>query len=91
MFQWCLEAQGSPYSNYFISYLIKNATFCEVRLFRQLPIELSIELPIELPSVLPGPGPAGSWAGPAWFKMLLGLGGNQGGGEGGGKGVISCT
>ena len=28
----------------------------------------------------PGPGPAGSWAGPAWFKMLLGLGGNQGGG-----------
>ena len=26
----------------------------------------------------------GSWAGPAWFKMLLGLGGNQGGG--GGKG-----
>ena len=34
----------------------------------------------------PGPGPAGSWAGPAWFKMLLGLGGNQGGGGGGGKG-----
>ncbi len=33
----------------------------------------------------PGPGPAGSWAGPAWFKMLLGLGGNRGGG-GGGKG-----
>ena len=32
----------------------------------------------------PGPGPAGSWAGPAWFKMLLGLGGNQGGGWGGG-------
>ena len=30
----------------------------------------------------PGPGPAGSWAGPAWFKMLLGLGGNQGGGGG---------
>ena len=27
---------------------------------------------------------AGSWAGPAWFKMLLGLGGNQGGGVGGG-------
>ena len=38
----------------------------------------------------PGPGPAGSWAGPAWFKMLLGLGGNRGGG-GGEKGVISCT
>ena len=34
-------------------------------------------------------GRTGSWAGPAWFKMLLGLGGNQGGG--GGKGVISCT
>ena len=33
----------------------------------------------------PGPGPAGSWAGPAWFKMLLGLGGNQGGGGGEGK------
>ena len=31
----------------------------------------------------------GSWAGPAWFKMLLGLGGNQGGG--GRKGVISCS
>ena len=30
----------------------------------------------------PGPGPAGSWAGPAWFKMLLGLGGNRGGGRG---------
>ena len=30
----------------------------------------------------PGPGPAGSWAGPAWFKMLLGLGGNRGGGGG---------
>jgi hypothetical protein len=44
--------------------------------------------PIVLPMVLPklrqqrGPGPAGSWAGPAWFKMLLGLGGNQGGGVG---------
>ena len=25
-------------------------------------------------------GRTGSWAGPAWFKMLLGLGGNQGGG-----------
>ena len=36
----------------------------------------------------PGPGPAGSWAGPAWFKMLLGLGGNQGGG-GGGAGELS--
>ena len=36
-----------------------------------------------------GPGPAGSWAGPAWFKMLLGLGGSQGGGEE--KGLISCT
>ena len=23
---------------------------------------------------------AGSWAAPAWFKMLLGLGGDQGGG-----------
>ena len=37
----------------------------------------------------PGPGPAGSWAGPAWFKMLLGLGGSQGGErrrEGGGRG-----
>ena len=34
----------------------------------------------------PGPGPAGSWAGPAWFKMLLGLGGTRvvGGGERGG-------
>ena len=34
----------------------------------------------------PGPGPAGSWAGPAWFKMLLGLGGGArvvGGGGGG--------
>ena len=30
-------------------------------------------------------GRTGSWAGPAWFKMLLGLGGNLGGG-GGGKG-----
>ena len=29
---------------------------------------------------------AGSWAGPAWFKMLLGSGGNQGGGGGGAKG-----
>ena len=29
---------------------------------------------------------AGSWAGPAWFKMLLGLGGNQGGGGGGDRG-----
>ena len=36
----------------------------------------------------PGPGPAGSWARPAWFKMLLGLGGNQGGGVGGKEGVI---
>ena len=26
----------------------------------------------------PGPGPAGSWAGPAWFKMPLGLGGEPG-------------
>ena len=53
----------------------------------ELPIALPIELPIELPKLRqqPGPGPAGSWAGPAWFKMLLGLGGNQGGG-GGGKG-----
>ena len=41
---------------------------------------------MELPWVL---GRTGSWAGPAWFKMLLGLGGRQGGG--GGKGVISCT
>ena len=45
-------------------------------------IELSILLPSVLPKLRqqPGPGPAGSWAGPAWFKMLLGLGGNQGGG-----------
>ena len=34
----------------------------------------------------PGPGPAGSWAGPAWFKMLLGLGGEPGWWGGGGKG-----
>ena len=48
--------------------------------------------PIELPINRLGGrlGRTGSWAGPAWFKMLLGLGGNQGGG-GGGKGVISCT
>ena len=30
-------------------------------------------------------GRTGSWAGPAWFKMLLGLGRNQGGGVGGGE------
>ena len=39
----------------------------------------------------PGPGPivgrTGSWAGPAWLEMLLGLAGNQGGG-GGGKGYF---
>ena len=38
----------------------------------------------------PGPGPPGSWAGPAWFKMLLGLGGGARV-VGWGKGVISCT
>ena len=38
------------------------------------------ELPIELPIELSIEGPAGSWAGPAWFKMLLGLGGNRGAG-----------
>ena len=64
-------------------------------------IQFAIELAIVLPLLFPcgrtgpklrqqsGPGPAGSWAGPAWFKMLLGLGGNQGGG--GWKWVISCT
>ena len=31
----------------------------------------------------------GSWAGPAWFKMLLGFGGNQGGG-GGERGNFMC-
>ena len=45
-----------------------------------------IELSIELCRQQPGPGPAGSWAGPAWFKMLLGLGGNRGGGGGGERG-----
>ena len=30
-----------------------------------------------------GTAGAGSWAGPAGFKMLLGLGGSQGGGGGG--------
>ena len=29
-----------------------------------------------------GGGVGVGWAGPAWFKMLLGLGGNQGGGGG---------
>ena len=37
----------------------------------------------------PGPGPAGSWAGPAWFKMLLGLWGNQW--VGGGWSFLSLT
>ena len=36
------------------------------------------------------PGRTGSQAGPAWFKMLLGLGGEPGWWWGG-KGVISCT
>ena len=43
-----------------------------------LPTVLPIVSPIGLPIGLrqqPGPGPARSWAGPAWFKMLLGLGG----------------
>ena len=36
--------------------------------------------------------PAGSWAGPAWFEMLLGLGGNQGGGGGEkGRGTSAVT
>ena len=50
-----------------------------------LPIGLPIGLHIYCLRQQPGPGPAGSWAGPAWFKMLLGLGGNQGGGVGGGE------
>ena len=48
-----------------------------------LPSPISVLISCGSSSQQPGPGPAGSWAGPAWFKMLLGLGGNQGGGGGG--------
>ena len=33
-------------------------------------------------------GQTGSWAGPAWFKMLLGLGGRDGVGGGGGVCIL---
>ena len=45
-------------------------------------IYLAVNLVLFLFRVL---GRTGSWAGPAWFEMLLGLGGKQGGGVGGGE------
>ena len=86
---------GKPLIKLFHLLFNSKCHFVEVS-FIQVPIVLPIVLPKGtaayccLERQQPGPGPAGSWAGPAWFKMLLGLGGNPGGG-GEGKGVISCT